>query len=200
MENIGKLAVRSEALGGEQALPKAEPGNRNIAQNHHSTSTRGDLTGFFAIVLLFESHCGEAKIIRFLRRIPPYLIGLAMVSYMRGFILFSYDFTQQGQQSVAFLFGQGAQLLFVPVIKQLTADPERLLALLRQLELIGASCFFLGDQPIVDQFGDTPLRIAPVHPQRLGQFGRSTARMLANIDDEEYQTIFYAKGCDRAPA
>ena len=117
-----------------------------------------------------------------------------MVSYMRGFILLPYDFAQQGQQSVAFLFGQGAQLLFVPVIKQLTADPESLLALLRQLELIGASCFFLGDQPIVDQFGDTPLRIAPVHPQRLGQFGRSTARMLANIDDEEYQTAFYAQG------
>ena len=68
-----------------------------------------------------------------------------MVSYMRGFILFSYDFTQQGQQSVAFLFCQGAQLLFIPVIKQLMADPECLLALLRQLELIGASCFFLGD-------------------------------------------------------
>ena len=61
MENIGKLAVRSEALGGEQALPKAEPGNRNIAQNHHSTSTRGDLTDFFAIVLLFESHCGGGE-------------------------------------------------------------------------------------------------------------------------------------------
>lgn len=68
-----------------------------------------------------------------------------MVSYMRGFILFSYDFTQQGAAECRVPLRQGAQLLFIPVIKQLMADPECLLALLRQLELIGASCFFLGD-------------------------------------------------------
>ena len=61
VDEIGKLPVGRKPLGGKQALPETVLCNRNIAQNDHGASTRGDLADFFPIGLALEAQGGRSE-------------------------------------------------------------------------------------------------------------------------------------------